>query len=124
MIPCCFLSISAIPKKTRYQRTTDRPSYRDAWTHLKMVMLVDTKTLEGKTQFLGSDPDRRQSPVEWGNFLSIHWFINLSVHPSIPPSGTARPEAKPVRPEPGLSLRSGWLASDLARWVLGLAGYV
>ena len=38
--------------------------------------------------FLGSGPDRGQSPVEWGEILSIHPSIRLSIRPSIrPPQG-------------------------------------
>ena len=44
----------------------------------------------------GSSPDRGQSPVELGDFLSILLIIRLSV----PPLGhPARSMAKPARPE-------------------------
>ena len=29
-----------------------------------------------KFQFLGSDPDRGRSPVEWGDFPSVHSFVH------------------------------------------------
>ena len=46
MILCCFLSISAIKKNAGQtdgptDRRTDRPSYRDARTHLKSVTSID-----------------------------------------------------------------------------------
>merc|ERR1712212_1081603 len=49
MILCCFLSISAIKKKRVTERPTDprtdgrtdRPSYRDVWTHLKTKKDMD-----------------------------------------------------------------------------------
>ena len=48
--------------------------------------------------FLGSGPDRGQSPVEWGDFpfvrSSVHPFVRSSVRPS-PPRG---PKSQPVRP--------------------------
>ena len=48
--------------------------------------------------FLGSGPDRRQNPVEWGDFLSICLSVSPSVRP--PPLGhPARPEAQPAIPE-------------------------
>ena len=46
-------------------------------------------------KFLGSGPDRGQSPVEWGDFPSVR----LSVRSSPPLGQPTRPEAKPARPE-------------------------
>ena len=44
----------------------------------------------------GSGPNRRQSPVEWGDFPYVRPFVR----PSVPPLGhPARPEAQPARSE-------------------------
>ena len=42
----------------------------------------------------GSGPDRGQSPVEWGDFLSV-----CEAHPARSEAQPARPEAQPARPE-------------------------
>ena len=43
----------------------------------------------------GSGSDRGQSPVEWGDFPSVHLFVC-----PFPPLGhPARPEAQPAMPE-------------------------
>ena len=52
--------------------------------------------------FLGSSPDRGQSPIEWGNFRSVC----MSVRPS--PWLTLR--------TPWLGLRPPWLAPEPAGW--------
>ena len=45
--------------------------------------------------FLGSGPNRGQSPVEWGDFPFVSPFVRLS-----PPLGhPARPETQPAMPE-------------------------
>ena len=31
----------------------------------------------------GSGPDRAQSPVEWGDFLSVRPSVRPSIHPSV-----------------------------------------
>ena len=33
--------------------------------------------------FLGSGPDRGQSPVKWGDFLPVCLSVRLSIHPSV-----------------------------------------
>ena len=73
--------------------------------------------------FLGSEPDRGQSPVEWGDFPYVHLFVRWFVcrypplgHPARPVDQPARPEALGLRPgwlglRPGwLGLRPGWMA--------------
>ena len=42
----------------------------------------------------GSGPDRGQSPVEWGDFLSV-----CEAQPARPEAQPARPEAQPARSE-------------------------
>ena len=44
----------------------------------------------------GSGPNRGQSPVECGDFLSV---VSPSIHPFPPLGHPARPEAQPARPE-------------------------
>ena len=66
---------------TLHKRQTDRQTdgpYRDAWTHLK----------QGKTEFLrflGSGPDRGQSPIEWGDFPFVRSSVCPFVHSSVCP---------------------------------------
>ena len=51
--------------------------------------------------FLGSSPDRGQSPVEWGDFLSVHPSIRPSNHPSVRSSVHSPhrgPKSQPGRP--------------------------
>ena len=71
----------------------------------------------------GSGPDRGQSPVEWGDFLSIRTSIRPSVHPSVhpfPPLGQpARPETQPAS-QPSLRLQT-WLAGPQI-WLAGPEG--
>ena len=45
----------------------------------------------------GSGPDREQSPVEWGDFLSVHPYVPPLGHP-------ARAEAQPARPEAHIAM--------------------
>ena len=81
--------------------------------------------------FLGSGPDRGRSPVEWGNFLSVHpfirssplWAIQSGLKPSQP--GT-RPIQSGIRPSlayltPRQPARPQ--ASDLVGWASCLAGW-
>ena len=55
--------------------------------------------------FLGSGPYRGQSPLEWGDFLSVH----LSVRPSVRPFPPSRPGWLALRPA-WRALRPAWLA--------------
>ena len=34
--------------------------------------------------FLGSGPDRGQSPVEWEDFPSVRWYVGFFVSPPLP----------------------------------------
>ena len=65
----------------------------------KINFTIEIVLLPLAIHFLGSGPDRGQSPVEWGDFP----FVRLSVRPSVrpfPPLGhPAKPEAQPARPE-------------------------
>ena len=49
----------------------------------------------------GSGPDRGRSPVEWGDFPSVHLSVRSPPlgHPARPEAQPARPEAQPARPE-------------------------
>ena len=49
----------------------------------------------------GSGPDRGQSPVEWGDFLSVCETqpARSEAQPARPEAQPARPEAQPARPE-------------------------
>ena len=66
--------------------------------------------------FLGSGPDRGQSPVEWGDFPSVSPFVRPFVRPS-PPLWAIQPGLRPsqpsLKPETWLAgclgLRPGWL---------------
>ena len=63
----------------------------------------------GQGPFLGSGPDRVQSPVEWGEILFVHPSVRPSVHPSVPPLAGLRPCWLAPRPLP-LALRPCRLA--------------
>ena len=47
--------------------------------------------LNVSASFLGCSHNREQSPVKWGDFLSIHPSVHLPVHTSIHMSPPARP---------------------------------
>ena len=52
-------------------------------------------------------PDRKRSPVEWGNFLSVCLFVRLSVRPPQPGWEALRLGLEALRPG-WEALRSGW----------------
>ena len=61
-----------------------------------LALLYFLLNLHGGRQ--GSGPDRGQSPVEWGDFLSVHPPLPLG-HPARPVAQPARPEAQLAMPE-------------------------
>ena len=71
--------------------------------------------LEGMSGFLGSGPNRGQSPVEWGDFLYVHLLVRSFVRPPLWLAGWASGLAG------WASGQAGW-ASGLAGWASGLAG--
>ena len=60
----------------------------------------------------GSGPDRGQSPVEWGDFLSVRSFVR----PSVPPLWAIQPSLRPS--QQGLKPEAGWLAGPQI-WLAG-----
>ena len=48
--------------------------------------------------FLGSEPDRGQSPVEWGDFLYVRLFVRLFVRPPLWATAPKRPISCPKLP--------------------------
>ena len=82
--------------------------------------------------FLGSGPDRGQSPVEWGEIPFVHLFVR----PSVPPSGwPSNPTGWPLDPVGWPSDPSSWpsdpssqpsdpssRASDPSSWPSGSEG--
>ena len=59
---------------------------------------------KGTADFLGSGPDRGQSPVEWGDFPFVRTYVCTSVRP---PLWAIRPGLRPSQPglrpsQPGL----------------------
>ena len=93
---------------------------------------------------MGSNSDRGRSPVKWVDlpYMFVHLYVWLFIpplgHPARLEAKPARPEAQPSRPETRpatcealtasqasgfrpcwLGIRFGWLASGLARWLIG-----
>ena len=74
----------------------------------------------------GSGPDRGQSPVEWGDFLSIHpsicsqtWLAGPEAWLAGPEAWAAGPEAWQAKPEAWLAGHEAWLVGPEA-WLAGL----
>ena len=66
--------------------------------------------------FLGSEPDRGRSPVEWGDFL----FVRLFVHPSVSPSGpSSQAWGDTVSLDYGTNFRPFYGAGTRARMWIG-----
>ena len=71
----------------------------------------------------GSDPDRGQSPVEWGDFPSVCPSVRRSVRPSVRPSPPlshpAMPEAQPAMPEAQPTRPEAQKRKQTDRWTYG-----
>ena len=101
---------------------------------------VSLSVSQSVTHFLGSCPDRGQSPGEWGDFTSVRTFVRTSIRtspllagpkpiqpslasqasgptsqaqPGWPQAQPARPQAQPARPQ---ALPARPQASGLAGW--------
>ena len=67
----------------------------------------------------GSGPNRRQSPVEWGDFPFIRPSPLLAIQPGLRPSQRClKPEAWLAGPEAWLAGPQAWLAGPQA-WLAG-----
>ena len=58
-------------------------------------------------RFLGSGPDRGQSPVEWGDFPFIRPSVHPSVRLSIPPLEVPRASQAGLRPSQSQNPKGG-----------------
>ena len=65
--------------------TTMTSPYLCQWPSLLVSMMTSWYSF---FSFLGGGPDRGRSPLEWGDFPSMHPFVHSSIRPSHPRGGT------------------------------------
>ena len=57
--------------------------FRSTYFHILLIIFLSLlPLLLFLSSFFGSGPDRGQSPVEWGEILSVQLYIRVSIHPA------------------------------------------